>query len=39
MKHSYILAAVLLFAQTAMAQNKANITLNDGKQETYETGN
>lgn len=38
MKHSYILAAVLLFAQTAVAQNKANFTLNNGQQVTYETG-
>ena len=38
MKHSYILAAVLLFAQTAVAQNKVNLMLNSGQVETYETG-
>ncbi|MGI6242523.1 MAG: pectate lyase [Prevotella sp.] len=39
MKHSYILAAALLLAQTTMAQNKANITLNNGEQQIYETPN
>lgn len=38
MKHSYILAAVLLFAQTALAQNKVSLMLNSGQVETYETG-
>ena len=38
MKHSYIFAAVLLFAQTAVAQNKVNLMLNSGQVETYETG-
>lgn len=38
MKHSYILAAVLLFAQTAVAQNKVSLMLNSGQVETYETG-
>lgn len=38
MKHSYILATVLLFAQTVVAQNKVNLMLNSGQVETYETG-
>jgi pectate lyase len=38
MKHKYILMAALLLSQMAVAQNKVNLMLNNGKVESYETG-
>lgn len=37
MKHYYILTAALMATQMGMAQNKVNLTLGNGKVDTYET--